>query len=449
MSFAQAASHLLSSTALIWSSVEAIAFSQSSVRSVGFGSATQHPGKVRWRASLTASRRVRYVLIRRSSCAVVLLAVLAGCGTATGQPAGSGDTPTSAVSAGPTPLAEHLAAEALDTYGVDEVRITYLDPDGAEHDRVAAGEAAGWTVQLHVAPRRHLGASWASENVPALAEQWPAGTAALEIWVEPTDTVVVARAYPPAADGSDLVRAAVLLGDTPGVVRSVFDGTTADVRVGDPADAAKVGDVAVVHGIAVDAIRSADGEPLLALADVPPRPVPVEVPLPWPDDAAAPDCAAEDLWVELAGSDAATGHRGMALFATNVGGRPCAVEGYPELSFRTLDGRPLDVTTVNGATFMSGDPGAHRIVVPPLARVRAVAGWDAMSTAEDPATGEGPAQTAELVLAVAAGMPPREVPLTSAPPIPELGPSSPPSSFDILDGALVEITAWAPEGQPT
>ncbi|TDE03385.1 DUF4232 domain-containing protein [Jiangella asiatica] len=382
---------------------------------------------------------------------VAAAAGLAGCADPAADPRSDSAEPT-----GPTPADLVERARALS--GVDEVSLVYVDPEGTEHDTPPedASDRAGWVARIGIVHEIELGAGWVAETVTELRPEEVAGARpAVEIWSYPDAVAeVAALAYPLAADGADPVREAFLMASIPGVVSAAFDGRGADVQVGDESDLAKAGDVAAVHGLAVDTVSTADGTATLAVADVAPRPEPITVPLPWPDDPAAPDCAPGQLFPAIAGHDAATGHRAMMVTATNVGAEPCAVEGYPELAFRAIDERALDVTVAPGPSFMAQDPGATRVVVPPGARVVAVVGWNAMPTAEYPeGSGNRPASTAEVLLSPTAGGEPAELPLASHHLTPEqaqatdlAGSWDPITTLDIVDGGVVEVTAWAPEG---
>lgn len=393
--------------------------------------------------------------------ASVAVAALAACGddafVANPSDGSVADPADGSVGPSPGPSAEDVAERARAIPSIDEVRLVYLDPDGAEHDALPTETAGqdGWVARIDIVHDVHGGSGWATETVAGLVAGWPpSSTPSLEIWLNPTaDAEVVARAYPAPANGSDPVRDAYLMAATPGVVRAVFDGETADVRVRDESDLAKVGDVAATHAVHTDQIRTADDAAVLDVATVPARPPHVVVPLPWPGDPSAPDCSPDDLWFALAGSDAATGHRGLAVAATNVGAEPCAVEGYPELAFRSLDEQTLDVTVTHGSSFMAQDPGSARVVIPSGARVLAAAGWNAMPTAEYPeGSGNRPAVTAEILLTVAPGAAPVELPLTSfaltADQLQDAGLTSwdPMTTLDIVNDGHVELTAWAPEG---
>lgn len=397
-------------------------------------------------------RNVTLVRLRPAPVSVLLVAAaaLTGCADAEADPRSGGPAATPA---GPT--AADLAEQARAVSGVDDVSLVYVDPDGGEHDALpdAVDERAGWVARIGIVHGIDHGTTWAAETVAALDPQSVGQDPNLEIWLYPAaEAEVAARAYPPAADGTDPVRDAFLLAATPGVVRAVFDGDGGDVQVRDESDLAKVGDVAAVHGVAVDTIHAADDTASLAVADVPPRPEHVTVPAPWPDDPAAADCSPGQLFPAIGGHDAATGHRAMMVTATNVSAEPCAVAGYPDLAFRALDERTLDVSVVQGSSFVATDPGPARVVIPPGARVIAIVGWDAMPTAEYPeGSGNRPAVAAELLLSAVAGAEPAEVPLASHRLTPAdaqaagLGTWHPLTTLDIVDGGQVAVTAWEPE----
>lgn len=243
------------------------------------------------------------------------------------------------------------------------------------------------------------------------------------------------------ADGTPgsqvLVRQAQALWATPGVVGvRLADGDAArdELTVVTEADVAPVARVAWVQGAPVERVRVDGGAASMTVADAA---VPAEVPaaLPWPDDLAAPPCAAEDLDVALVGGDAATGHRVHVIGATNTASGRCALEGYPALTWSSRDGTELDVRTLPGSSWMAADAGPSRVVVPPGARVTSSVGWDAASTA-------GRSDVAARVDVVAVpGAPPVRAPLSGTLGV-EGGLST--TSVDVLDGSVLHVTAWAP-----
>ncbi|RIQ14346.1 DUF4232 domain-containing protein [Jiangella rhizosphaerae] len=239
------------------------------------------------------------------------------------------------------------------------------------------------------------------------------------------------RAYPAPAGGA-AVRDAYVFAGTPGVVRAVFDGETADVRVRDASDLAKVADVAAVQGAAVDVVRTLDDSAALRVADVPPRP-PHAPGGDWSADPDAPDCDPAALRLELTGTDAALGSRYLFLGATNTGPAPCTLRAHPSLSFRTLTEQPLAV-----AVTPSAPAGPAPVVVPPGGRAVAMLDWNAMPTAGNPDL------TYEVLLATGPGGPATELPLTSL----VVEGSGTHASLDIVDGGEVTVTEWRPDGAP-
>ncbi|WP_166853098.1 DUF4232 domain-containing protein [Isoptericola sp. BMS4] len=166
----------------------------------------------------------------------------------------------------------------------------------------------------------------------------------------------------------------------------------------------------------------------------PPEPAEHTVPVPddvaaWPADADAPACAGGDLDLALSTPDAATGSRYLAVLATNVSGRPCALDGVPGLVFRNADGEPQrDVTLTPSAPGVV--PG--RVVVPDGERARATLEWRAMSTANDPDV-----TTSVEVTPVPGADAVRLVPADPA------GPGADgPTTLDVLDGAEVRAGPW-------
>ncbi|SEE80084.1 DUF4232 domain-containing protein [Jiangella alba] len=383
----------------------------------------------------------------RTLLAVVITLVLAACGQDAASTGGAG-TPA-------VPDPETILADARALPGIDDVTLRYRDPDGDEHPELPADPAewAAWTVRLDVVNRAESGAGSAVETMDDLEQLWDRAAMAaatstpgtirtpfplpqLEVWlhpVTPTGSEITVRAYP-LPESRDAVGGPVgdayLFAGTPGVVRAVFDGETADVRVGDASDLAKVADVAAVQGAGVDVVRTIDDSAELAVADAPPRP-PYTPSADWPADPSAPECDPAGLRLEITGSDAALGSRYLFLGATNTGPAPCAVQGHPDLTFRTLAEEPLTVTAVPA-------PGAARVVIPPGARAMAVVEWNAMPTADNPDL------TYEVVLAAAPGAPATELPLTSWA-VEGYGPHT---NLDIVDGGEVTVTEWRPDGAP-
>ncbi|PZF82634.1 DUF4232 domain-containing protein [Jiangella anatolica] len=329
------------------------------------------------------------------------------------------------------PDADPIVAAARAVPGVDAVAAGYLGPDGEEREAPPA-DPDGWTLRLEITHDVARGSGWAIETIEGLLADRPdTALPRLEIWLRPTtpaDAEIVALAYP-SAESDDPVGDAYLLAGTPGVARAVFDGETADVRVRDESDLAKVADVAAVNGAGVDVVRTLDDTAELAVADAPPRPAYVPAAGPWPADPAAPACDPAQLRLELTGQDAALGSRYLFLGATNTGAAPCALQGAPSLAFRTLTEQPLAVTVLPS-------PAADRVVVPPGGRAVAMLDWNAMPTAGNDDL------SYEVLLAATPGAPPTELPLTSL----VMAGQNPGSYLDIVDAGEVMVTAWQPDG---
>lgn len=146
----------------------------------------------------------------------------------------------------------------------------------------------------------------------------------------------------------------------------------------------------------------------------------------YPDDPTAPACTGTDLDVRTGGRDAAMGKRFLQLVATNVSGRPCAVEGLPVVGFRVASGGPVrDVTSVPRVDALTV---VRRVVVPPGAEVRTGIQWGATSLGpgRDPAT--------HVLVTAVPGAEPQELAVTDT-----AGDADP---LDLVDGAVVSVWPW-------
>jgi len=144
-----------------------------------------------------------------------------------------------------------------------------------------------------------------------------------------------------------------------------------------------------------------------------------------PGAAAVPDgwCTREDTAVLLGDPDAATGNRTVSIQAMNFSDVPCTLNGYPDLAFADQAGSAIDVTLVHGGSFMPTDDGAQPIEVPAGGFAVTRLGWDAMATADVPAT-----YTLYSAL------------------YPGLDRGSWPITLDIVAGGKVSVTAWTLSG---
>ncbi|HEY0188975.1 MAG TPA: DUF4232 domain-containing protein [Cellulomonas sp.] len=139
----------------------------------------------------------------------------------------------------------------------------------------------------------------------------------------------------------------------------------------------------------------------------------------WPDDPSAPVCTADEIDVQVLGTDAALGTRYLLIRATSTADHPCALTGRPEITFVRASGTPVpDVETGTP----SGSPAAVRQVLPVGESVLSELRWGAMSTANDPDV------TVSLLVAAEPGTEPTAVLLDQ--------------QLDVLDGAAVEVDAW-------
>ncbi|WP_166350604.1 DUF4232 domain-containing protein [Phytoactinopolyspora limicola] len=379
----------------------------------------------------------RLIRPRRSSVlpfAAVLLFAVAACGDGESTSAANAVVPDHpAGSAEPGVTIDDVAAELRELPAVADVAISEINQGGRQVPRL--------DLMAHL----EYGVSWSREVSQGIVNTgWPEAEP-IEIWLNWTAVEVSALAHP-LPDGIDPVTDAYLMASTPGVVGAMFDGERGEVTVRDGSDLVKVADVALAHDVAVPEIRTADGADVIDVASLSPRPTPVEVPLPWPDDPHAVDCADDDLDLAVLDSDAATGRRWLFVSATNVGSEPCVIDGYPEVGFHTRDERALDVTVNLGGVTMQEKPDTERVVIPAGARALAAVSWRAMPTA-----GNWDGLTAEIILAARPGSVPTELPLTSyALPVEVAAEYAihrwTQSTLDIVDGGEVSVTRWVPDG---
>jgi hypothetical protein len=130
-------------------------------------------------------------------------------------------------------------------------------------------------------------------------------------------------------------------------------------------------------------------------------------------------CDADQAMLLRGESDAATGHRSLAIRLMNFSDTSCVIEGYIDVAFADQNAHELDVDLERGSSFMATDAGSQLIEVPAGGYAIAHLGWDANSTA-----GELVART--LFAAPVAGD----------------TRGSWPVELDIVEGSTVSITAW-------
>lgn len=143
----------------------------------------------------------------------------------------------------------------------------------------------------------------------------------------------------------------------------------------------------------------------------------------WPSDEKAPACTRDGIQLSLSEPDAAVGSRYLALYARNVSGRACSLQGYPQITFLNADGEPQDDADTRPATHMS----AEMVVVPAGEYAISTLDWKAMSTSQDPD------ETTALEVAALPGLEPVVLTPTH---------QQVPTSLDILDGARVDLSPW-------
>ncbi|QEO15381.1 DUF4232 domain-containing protein [Agromyces intestinalis] len=98
-------------------------------------------------------------------------------------------------------------------------------------------------------------------------------------------------------------------------------------------------------------------------------------------------CTENQLVFTAAHPDAATGHRGMRVTATNVSTAPCTIDGYPDLAFSDPVTNGFEVRVLHGSG-MLGEPdaGAVAIDLAPGGTAEVDLTWDAQARSDrDPA----------------------------------------------------------------
>jgi len=143
----------------------------------------------------------------------------------------------------------------------------------------------------------------------------------------------------------------------------------------------------------------------------------------WPSDEKAPTCTRDGVQLSLSEPDAAAGSRYLSLYARNVSGHACSLQGYPRITFLNADGEPQDDAATRPETHLS----AERIVVPAGEYAISTLDWKAMSTSPDPD------ETTDVSVAAL----PNLEPVVLTPKQQQL-----PISLDILDGARVDLSPW-------
>jgi hypothetical protein len=133
-------------------------------------------------------------------------------------------------------------------------------------------------------------------------------------------------------------------------------------------------------------------------------------------------CTDDQAMLLLGDPSAATGHRGQTLRLMNYADTPCVVEGYPDVAFADQNGHKLAVTVEQGGSFLAEDPGYAQFELPAGASAITTLGWDAGATSD--------ALVARTLYAA---------------PFPTDERGSWPVEFDVVEGSVVHVTAWALE----
>jgi hypothetical protein len=133
-------------------------------------------------------------------------------------------------------------------------------------------------------------------------------------------------------------------------------------------------------------------------------------------------CTEDQAMLLLGDPGAATGHRSQTLRLMNYTDAPCVVEGYPDIAFADQNGHELAVTVEQGGSFLAEDPGRTRFELPAGASAVTTLGWDAGATSD--------ALVARTLYAA---------------PFPTDERGSWPIEFDVVEGSVVHVTAWALE----
>jgi hypothetical protein len=130
-------------------------------------------------------------------------------------------------------------------------------------------------------------------------------------------------------------------------------------------------------------------------------------------------CDEKQAMLILGGSDAATGHRTLAIEWMNFSDAPCIAEGYLDIAFADQNGNALDVDVVHGGSFLTTDPGPQPIEIPAGESAIAHLGWNASATS-------GALVATTVYAAPVAG---------------DIR-GSWPAETDIVEGSTVNVTAW-------
>lgn len=174
---------------------------------------------------------------------------------------------------------------------------------------------------------------------------------------------------------------------------------------------------------------------LTATQTPPTAPEPVPVPSPvaygWPEvsdatvEAGVNWCTGEQVEISWGQTEAATGHRALAIGLENTSQTSCELQAYPDVVFNDTTGNAMEVLLVHGGSFMTRDSGPGGVNLAAGGHAVAYLGWNAMAAAGDTSVGS-------MLVA----------------PYPGAVRQQAPAALDIVHGGAVAVTAWeqAPDG---
>lgn len=260
---------------------------------------------------------------------------------------------------------------------------------------VGAAQVGEWL--LHVQTFGGLGGSFIRGfTVPALQEAARWGL--LWGWIPALITVVCGMAGPNRTNG----RRAMLIGSVLVVATVASCACLA----------------AATRGAALSA-RTEVAAPELPLATQSPQPTD---PPPAVAVTAAPGfperCAADDVVVEIAGVDAATGSRYLTVEARNASAQACDLQGAPDLAFASEEGNAIRPEVTNRDHTTAGDPVASEsVTLAPGGTARADLVWRAPT-----------GRPAELTVLLAPWPGAERIAVSEV--------------LDVVDGAEMALTPW-------
>ncbi|MRG60857.1 DUF4232 domain-containing protein [Agromyces sp. CFH 90414] len=248
--------------------------------------------------------------------------------------------------------------------------------------RGAAGFAAGWLAAV-LAGVVAVGIPTGVQVAGAVLDR--------QLQAFPSVEVVGAAAYwgvvwgwMPALAGALLARArATPATRAPGRGRGILIASSATIAV------LGLGALAIATPLALEAQRAVDQAVIAQSEPAPPEPIGVPIPEIAPGDWQVDPswCTENQLDFSASRPDAAAGHRGMRITATNTSTAPCVIEGYPDLAFSDPVTNGFETRVLHGGGMLAEpDAGPVRLDVAPGASVVADLSWRAPARSDrDPA----------------------------------------------------------------